>query len=147
MMPETLKSRKTILVIDGQGGGIGSNIIKALRAAFCDDHLICAVGTNSAATTKMMKAGANKGATGENALKETVKKVDVILGPISIVLANSMMGEVTPKMAAAVASASAPKILLPLTQEEVYLVGSSKEPLPHLIEEMIQRLKEVLDLV
>lgn len=141
------QARKVILVIDGQGGGIGSNIIKAVRAEISDQHPIWAVGTNSTATTKMMKAGANRGATGENALLVTVKKADVILGTISIVLANSMMGEVTPKMAEAISSAPAPKILLPLTQEEVFLVGSSREPLPHLIDEMIERLKEVMQIV
>ncbi len=141
------EGKKVILVIDGQGGGIGSNIIKALRSEFLDDHYIWAIGTNSAATTKMMKAGANRGATGENAIRVTLDRTDLILGPISIVLANSMMGEVTPEMAVRVASSPVPKILLPLTQEEVYIAGLSKEPLPHLIEEMLRMVKEVIQRV
>jgi len=141
------QSKKVILIIDGQGGGIGATIIKALRAELNEDQIIWAVGTNSTATTKMMKAGANKGATGENAVLITVPKADIILGPISIVLANSMMGEVTPKMAEAISSSQGVKILLPLTQEEVHIVGTSREPLPHLVEEMVQRIKEVMKIV
>jgi len=141
------QAKNIILVIDGQGGGIGATIIKALRSGLNDDQLIWAVGTNSAATTKMMKAGANRGATGENAVLVTVPKAQIILGPISIVLANSMMGEVTQKMAEAVASSQGIKILLPLTQEQVYIVGTSTQPLPHLVEEMLLKVKEVMKLV
>ncbi len=135
---------RTILVIDGQGGGIGATIIKALRETFLDGVNIWALGTNSTATQRMMKAGANRGATGENAFVHTVGKVDVILGPVSIVLCNSMMGEVTTRMAEAVVGSKAVKFLLPLTQENVTIVGASKEPLPHLVEQMIREVKEVI---
>ena len=98
---------KQICVIDGQGGGIGSAIIKKL-SALCDNRYeIIALGTNAIATTQMLKAGANRGASGENAVSHTVKNVDVVTGPISIIMANAMMGEVTPKIAEAVASSPA----------------------------------------
>jgi NAD(P)-dependent dehydrogenase (short-subunit alcohol dehydrogenase family) len=134
-----------ICVIDGQGGGIGAALIKRLKEVYGEDHEVIALGTNAVATAQMMKARANKGASGENAICRTVLKADVILGCLSIVLANSMMGEVTPKMAEAIASAPAPKILLPLTQERVEIVGLSPEPLPHLVEKIVSlRLKEIL---
>jgi NAD(P)-dependent dehydrogenase (short-subunit alcohol dehydrogenase family) len=134
-----------ICVIDGQGGGIGAALIKRLKEIYQEEHEVIALGTNAVATAQMMKARANRGASGENAIVRTVPTVDVILGPLSIVLANSMMGELTPKMAAAIASARAPKLLLPLTQERVEIVGLSPEPLPHLVEKLIShRLKEIL---
>ena len=134
-----------ICVIDGQGGGIGAAIIKRLKEVYREEHEVIALGTNAVATAQMMKARANRGASGENAIVRTVTGVDVILGCLSIVLANSMMGEVTPRMAEAIASAPAPKILLPLTQERVEIVGLSPEPLPHLVEKIVsQRLKEFL---
>lgn len=134
-----------ICVIDGQGGGIGALLIKRLKEVYQEEHEVIALGTNAVATAQMMKARANRGASGENAILRTVPQVDVILGCLSIVLANSMMGEVTPKMAEAIASAAAPKILLPLTQEKVEIVGLSPEPLPHLVEKIVsQRLKEIL---
>jgi NAD(P)-dependent dehydrogenase (short-subunit alcohol dehydrogenase family) len=134
-----------ICVIDGQGGGIGATLIKRLKEVYREEHEVIALGTNAVATAQMMKARANRGASGENAIVRTVTAVDVILGPLSIVLANSMMGELTPRMAAAIASAPAPKILLPLTQERVEIVGLTPEPLPHLVEKIVnERLKELL---
>jgi hypothetical protein len=128
-----------ICVIDGMGGGIGNALIKKIKAAFQEQVEIIALGTNAIATAQMMKAGANKGASGENAIKVTVSKVDVIIGTISIVLANAMMGELTPDMAAAVASSPAPKMLLPLTQEDVEVIGVSAEPLPHLVDHLVEK--------
>ncbi|MFZ5453315.1 MAG: DUF3842 family protein [Thermodesulfobacteriota bacterium] len=134
-----------ICVIDGQGGGIGATLIKRLKEVYREDHEVIALGTNAVATAQMMKARANRGASGENAIIRTVSQVDVILGSLSIVLANSMMGELTPKMAEAIASAAAPKILLPLTQEKVEVVGLAPEPLPHLVDKIVShRLKEIL---
>ncbi|MCE5312903.1 MAG: DUF3842 family protein, partial [Nitrospiraceae bacterium] len=115
-----------IAVIDGQGGGIGSLITKRLREEFEDRIEIIALGTNSTATSAMMKARANKGATGENAIVWNSARVDFITGPLSIVLANGMLGEVTPKMAEAVASSSAKKFLVPLNQEGVEITGLQK---------------------
>jgi len=134
-----------LAVIDGQGGGIGATIIKGIRQVIGQEVEVLALGTNSAATTRMMKAGANKGATGENAIVMTSQNVDIIIGPIGIIMANSMMGEVTTKMAAAVTTSSARKILLPLTQEKVVLVGASTEPLPHLVEAAIKMIKELYE--
>ncbi len=140
-----MKERPRICVIDGQGGGIGSIIVKKLRENFEEKIEIVALGTNAAATMAMMKARANKGATGENAIIHTVKEADIVIGPLSIVLANSMLGEVTPRMAEAIASCGAIKLLLPLTQEKVFLVGLRKEPLPHYVEELLQMLKEIIN--
>jgi hypothetical protein len=128
-----------IAVIDGQGGGIGSVLVKRMREAFQERVEIIALGTNAIATAQMMKAGANKGATGENAIAVTARKVDFIVGPIAVVLADAMMGEVSPAMAAAVASSPARKLLLPLTQEAVEVVGVVPEPLPHLVEHLVER--------
>jgi len=128
-----------ICIIDGQGGGIGATIIKKLREKFGEPLDIIALGTNAIATSQMLKAKANRGASGENAIAQTVKQMDLIIGPIGIVMANSMMGEVTPKMAEAVTSSSAKKILLPLSQENVEIVGTAAIPLPHLIDELIEK--------
>jgi hypothetical protein len=129
-------------VIDGQGGGIGSAIIKRLREEFAEKVEIIALGTNSIATAQMLKARANKGATGENAIVQTAQKLDVLIGPIGIILAQSMMGEVTPAMARAVAESPGLKLLLPLSQERVEIIGVTSEPLPHLVEKCISRLKD-----
>jgi NAD(P)-dependent dehydrogenase (short-subunit alcohol dehydrogenase family) len=134
-----------ICVIDGQGGGIGAAIIKRLKEVYGEEHEVIALGTNAVATAQMMKARANRGASGENAIVRTVATAEVIMGTLSIVLANAMMGELTPKMAEAIASAPAPKLLLPLTQERVEIVGLIPEPLPHLVERIVsQRLKEFM---
>jgi hypothetical protein len=129
--------RRKICVIDGQGGGIGSAIIKRLKEVLGESVEIVALGTNAIATAQMLKAKANRGASGENAIVQTVKQADMIIGTLAIVLANAMMGEVTPIMAAAVASSQAPKLLLPLTQENVVVVGASTNPLPHLVDELV----------
>lgn len=134
-----------IAVVDGQGGGIGGAIIKRLREAFGESLQIIALGTNSIATAQMMKARANKGATGENAIVRTAPKMDVIVGPVGIVLAQAMMGEVTPAVAEAVADSPALKLLLPFSQEQVEIIGVQPEPLPHLIEKLVLRLKEHKD--
>jgi NAD(P)-dependent dehydrogenase (short-subunit alcohol dehydrogenase family) len=131
-----------IAVIDGQGGGIGSLIVKRLKDEFKDRFEVIALGTNAAATSAMMKSRANKGATGENAIVYNSDRVDMIVGPLSITLANAMLGEVTGKMASAIVSSDAQKILLPLNQEGIDIAGVNKEPLPHLIELLITRIKE-----
>ena len=132
-----------IAVIDGQGGGIGNLVVKRLREEFNDTVEIIALGTNAAATTAMMKSRANKGATGENAIVWNSDRVDVIVGPLSIALPDAMLGEVTAKMASAVVSSKARTILLPLNQEEIEIAGVNKEPLPHLIEYIVARIKEI----
>jgi len=131
-------------VIDGQGGGIGSLIVKRLRDEFGDAVEILALGTNAAATTAMMKSRANKGATGENAIVWNAGRVDLITGPLSIVLPNAMLGELTPKMAEAIVSSNIKKILLPLNQEGIDVTGVGKEPLPHMVEKLIERIGKEL---
>ena len=132
-----------IAVIDGQGGGIGNLIVKRLREEFKETVEIIALGTNAAATMSMMKARANKGATGENAIVWNSQRVDVIVGPLSIVLPDAMLGEVTAKMASAVVSSEAKTILLPLNQEDLEIAGVNREPLPHMIEHIVSRIKEI----
>jgi len=126
-----------IAVIDGQGASIGSAIIKKIKQAYGDGVDVWALGTNAIATTQMMKAGANRGATGESAVCHCVQQVDVVIGSISILVSNSLMGELTPSMAHAIGSSKAPKLLLPITQEHVVIVGTTFEPLPHLIDRLI----------
>jgi hypothetical protein len=138
------KGKKSIAVIDGQGGGIGSALIKRLRETLAEEVEVTGLGTNAMATGAMLRAGANKGASGENAIVQTVTKVDIIVGTTGIVLANSMMGELTPKMAEAIASSPALKFLLPLRIPEVEIVGAPKEPLPHLIDQLIKRIQEIV---
>ncbi|MBW2076517.1 MAG: hypothetical protein DRG87_13185 [Deltaproteobacteria bacterium] len=129
------------MVMDGQGGGIGRTIIRRLRDAIGEEVEILALGTNSVATSQMMKAGANRGATGENAIVTTAPDADIIIGPLGIIIANAMMGEVTPEMSKAIGSSKALKVLIPLTQERVEIMGLSGEPLPHLIDQVIDLIK------
>jgi hypothetical protein len=136
---------KRFCVIDGQGGGIGAAIIKVLKTRYGESIEIWALGTNAVATAQMLRAGANRGSTGENPVVRNAGIVDAVLGPVSITWPNAMMGEVTPRMAEAICSSAALKILIPLHHENMVLVGSSREPLPHLIETMIdEQIKEVL---
>lgn len=124
-------------VVDGQGGGIGSAVIRKIKDLYEETVDITALGTNAIATAQMLKARANRGASGENAIVRTVPKMDVIIGPIAIVMAHAMMGEVTPRMAEAVALCPARKLLIPLSQENIEVVGVLSAPLPHLIETLI----------
>lgn len=128
-------------MVDGQGGGIGSLVVKRLKDEFGDAVEILALGTNAAATSAMMKSRANKGATGENAIIWNANRVNTIIGPLSIVLPNAMLGELTPKVAEAIIASSAKKILLPLNQESIEVIGVEKEPLPHLIEKTIETIR------
>lgn len=136
---------KRVCVIDGQGGGIGAAFIRHLKATYGESLELIALGINTIATAQMLKAGANRGASGENAICRTVMQTDCIVGPIAITWANAMLGEVTAKMAQAVTSSAAPKILLPITQENIEIVGVIREPLPHLVQIAVERkLKEIL---
>jgi hypothetical protein len=135
-----------ICIIDGQGGGIGAAVIKRLKEVFEETVDIIALGTNAIATSQMLKAKANRGASGENAIVRTVAQADIIIGPIGIVMAHAMMGEVTPKMAEAVAGCSAKKFLIPLTQEHVEIIGAAQSPLPHLIDELMEKHLKDLNL-
>ena len=132
------------MVMDGQGGGIGATLIKYIRDLLGDELDVWALGTNAVATSRMMKAGANRGATGENPIVKTSRRVDLIVGPLGIIMADAMMGEVTSAMAAAVSASPAKKILIPLTKQPVHVVGVSAEPLPHLVKRAVERIREVM---
>lgn len=126
-----------LLVIDGQGGGIGSNLIEGLRRQGPEGAYITAVGTNAVATSTMLRAGADTGATGENAIVWNVSRADLILGPVGIVLANAMLGEITPSVAAAVAGADTEKILIPVAKSSVRIAGLTNQSLSAYIADAI----------
>jgi hypothetical protein len=134
-----------ICVVDGQGGGIGSLVVSRLREAFEEGVEIIALGTNAIATSAMLKAGANRAATGENAIVQTVPKAHIIIGSVGVVLANAMLGELTPSMAASIGASQAMKILIPVTQERVRVAGVRSQPLPHLVEEIIEMVREEVE--
>lgn len=135
---------RQILVIDGQGGQLGSQIIKALLARFPGVGIM-AVGTNAVATSSMMKAGASKGATGENPVIVACRKASVIIGPIGIVIADSLMGEVTPAMAAAVGQAEAVRILIPMNKCENMVAGVNNIPTAVLIQDAVEKAARCLE--
>lgn len=132
-----------ILVIDGLGGGLGAEVISRLKKI--PDVEIVAVGTNSFATGNMLKAGAHKGATGENAIKICSLDADIIVGPWGIVIPNSLMGEITPEIATAISLSKAIKVLIPVSHPKFILVEESSPPLNRLIDLAIEKVKEILD--
>lgn len=132
-----------IAVIDGQGGGIGKSIIERIRKIQGADFEIIALGTNSLATTGMIRSGAKTGATGENAIVVTSGKVDVIMGPISIIIANSIMGEITPAMALAVADSQAVKLLIPLNRCNVEVAGTAQFNINELLDFSVEELMKL----
>ncbi len=134
-----------IAVIDGQGGGMGKAVIEKLRQVFGNELPIIAFGTNALAAALMIKAGANEGASGENAIVTSVPGFDVIVGSISILAANSMLGELTPRMAEAVAESRALKVLIPLNRCSIMIAGVRNEPLPHYIDDAVAIIKNYLE--
>lgn len=126
-----------IAVIDGQGGGMGKALVEKLRQAFGKKAHIFALGTNSLATSSMLKAGADAGATGENAIAVNAHKVDVIMGALGIVSANSMLGEITERMACEIGKSDAQKILLPINKCSLTVVGQKKLQFAECIEEAV----------
>jgi hypothetical protein len=131
-----------IAVIDGMGGGIGAQIVSNLREELPSYIDIYALGTNAIATSVMIKAHANKGATGENAIITSVKKANIVVAPISITIPNSMMGEVTTKVSEAVSDCEALKIFLPIMPENTELVGLENKPITLLIRDSINLIKK-----
>lgn len=131
-----------ILIVDGQGGGIGKLLIQAIRAALPEAE-ITAVGTNALATAAMLRAGAARGATGENAVRVQSRRVDAIVGPVGIVVADALLGEVTPAMALAIGQSPAMKILIPVNQCENYIVGVPDLQLPALVSQAVERLQSL----
>lgn len=134
-----------ILVIDAQGGGIGRQVITALKKKH-PEYLITAVGTNSAAATAMLKAGADEAATGENSVVVCSRDADVIVGPIGIVIADSMLGEVTATMATAVAKSSAKRILIPINHCRNFIVGVPDLSMSKLIDSVVDEIEKGCEL-
>ncbi|MBU2598952.1 MAG: DUF3842 family protein [Actinobacteria bacterium] len=134
-----------IAVIDSMGGSIGNQIITQLRQNFGQELEIFALGTNAIATSNMLKAKANRGATGENAIKVTIEEMDLIFASISVIIANSMMGEITPTIAESIRKFSKKKIFIPLCNPPLDILGVEKKPLPQLIDEGIKIIKEMID--
>jgi len=132
-----------IAVVDGQGGGIGKAIVEKARKELPDDVEIIALGTNALAAALMLKAGANEGASGENAIVFNAYRVDVIVGTIGIVVANSMMGELSPDMARAISESPARKVLIPLNRCNIDIAGVRSEPLPHHIDNAVDIIKDI----
>ena len=131
-----------VLVIDGQGGGLGRQLVSALAAA-CPEAELTAVGTNSLAANAMLKAGASHAATGENAVVVNCRHADVIVGPIGIVIADALLGEITPAMAAAVCQSGARRVLVPINHCENYVVGVPDQPVSQLVAVAAQKVKEL----
>ncbi|MGE5398119.1 MAG: DUF3842 family protein [Chitinophagales bacterium] len=130
-----------IAVVDGQGGGIGRIIVEKLRQAIGSELFILGLGTNALAASAMLKAGANEGASGENAVVYCAPGVDMIAGSISIIAANSFSGELTPRMAEAIGSSPAIRLLLPLNRSGIEIAGISDEPLPIQVDHLVDRVK------
>ena len=132
-----------ILIVDAQGGGIGKQVVSALKNRFPENE-ITAVGTNSAATTAMLRAGADHGATGENAVIVGCRQADVIIGPIGIVVADALYGEITPAMSLAVGQSRAKRILIPVNHCNNVIVGVTDSSIGRLIEGVLEELAHPL---
>ena len=132
-----------LLIIDGQGGQLGAQLIKEITAQFPSIN-VTAIGTNATATAAMMKAGAKQAATGENPVVVACRTADVILGPIGIVIADSLIGEVTPKMAVAVGQAQATRILIPMNKCDNLIAGVSSRSTATVIADAIEKLRALI---
>ena len=133
-----------IVVIDGMGGGIGTQLVAQLSGQIpAGAELVC-VGANAWATQSMLKAGASRGATGENAVRMTVQNANIVAGPIGIIIPNALMGEITPQMAESIASSTARKVLIPVSQGHFEIVGMENRPLVTNIREAAARILEIV---
>lgn len=132
-----------VLIIDGQGGGLGRQLVTAVKEK-CPEAEVLAVGTNSTATGAMLRAGADQAATGENAVLVACRRADVIIGPIGIVIADSMLGEITPAMAAAVGQSQTRRILLPVNQCDNLVVGAADLSMADKVREAAELLRGLL---
>lgn len=133
----------TILVIDAQGGGVGRQLVTAIKQNI-PDASVSAVGTNSAATSAMLKAGADHAATGENAVVVACRKADIIVGPIGIIIADALLGEVTPKMATAVTQSNAVRVLIPFNHCDNIIVGISDYSMSELVQDAVREIQRVI---
>lgn len=131
-----------ILVIDAQGGGIGKQLVSAIKEKM-KDISITAVGTNTMATSAMLKAGADNAATGENAVIVGCRKADVIVGPVGIVIADAMYGEITPAMAVAIGQSNAKRILLPMSHCDNIVVGMTNTTIAQLVNDAVNELENL----
>ena len=133
-----------VLVIDGQGGGLGKQLVAALSTQ-CPEIRLTAVGTNSLAANAMRKAGDPRAATGENAVVVNCRHADVIVGPIGIVIADALLGEIAPAMAAAVCQSGAKRVLVPINHCENYVVGVPEQPVSQLVSAAAQKVKALCE--
>lgn len=133
-----------ILVIDGQGGQLGSQIIKSINLKYPEADVM-AVGTNAVATAAMIKGGAKKAATGENPIIVACRKADVIIGPIGIVIADSLLGEITPEISVVIGQSNATKILIPVNKCENLVAGVPNLTVSSLIEDALAKLQMIID--
>ena len=126
-----------ILIIDGQGGGLGAQIVAAIIKNF-PTYSVRAVGTNNTATVAMIKAGAKEAATGENAVVVACRTADIIIGPVGIAIADALLGEVTPTMAVAVGQSRAKRLLIPINQCDNTIVGAANLPVNKLLQQVVE---------
>lgn len=129
-----------ILIVDGQGGKMGKTIVEQLKLNFPQLELI-AIGTNSIATATMLKAGADSGATGENPVLYNSPNADIIIGPIGIIIANSLLGEVTPQMAATISGCKAKKLLIPINKCNSHVVGTQNLSLTEYVSLVVEQVR------
>lgn len=134
-----------IMVVDGQGGGIGKALIERLKNAVGAEHELIAVGTNAMATMGMMKGGAKNIATGENAVIYNAKRADIIVGSIGIISANAMLGELSPAMAAAIGESNAVKILIPLNRCGLRVAGVATDSLPAMMDDAVRMVVDYIN--
>ncbi len=131
-----------IVVVDGQGGKLGRQLVERISAEIKDTEII-AIGTNSTATQAMLKGGADSAATGENALIVACRKADIIVGPIGIVISDALMGEISPSMASAVGSSNAARVLIPVNKCDSYIMGIENVTVSEMIESAVKKIKEL----
>ena len=133
-----------VIIIDGQGGQLGAGLVKEISAQF-ENIELTAIGTNALATSTMLKAGAKMAATGENSVCVACKRADVIIGPLGIVIADSLLGEITPKMAVSVGQADAARILIPMNKCDNLVAGVSSLNAKTLIADAIAKLRQIIE--
>ena len=133
-----------LTIIDGQGGQLGALLVKEITSRF-PEHNLTAIGTNSVATATMLKAGAKNAATGENPVIVACRKADVIIGPVGIVIADSMLGEITDKMAVAVGRAAAVRLLIPMNKCDNIVAGVGNTNLNSLVSDAVIKLQSIID--
>lgn len=137
-----MERQLNIVIVDAQGGGIGRQLVAAVRQELPRSRIV-AVGANGVATAAMLKAGADQGATGENAVVVACRRADVILGPIGIVIADAMLGEITPRMASAVAQSGAKRILIPFDHCDNLIVGVPETSMKNLVRQAVDTLLRI----